>query len=301
MLNNFFMFYGDFTYFKRELALKHKLVIDSSKTNCNCRFLSCNTKDLAHRFDFEPGFKVGASYLTHHTVWDLSYLWLSPWKSHCSRTSTTGSLIFSVKNPSLVSDFNGADYGEAKYTSRFQNWELNFYRYSGLRHADFFSAAWMVGARYFTLRESIDVAFTKQGNTSSYKVDTENHVPAVQIGGLIVWNPMRVLCWKFLAKVGMGFDLGEQKTKLGDLNNSVILRDYKKSGFSTPLVTEGSITLSYQPLEHIELHAAYQVIYINGVALAPDQIVKSSSLAHHYRPIGAPLIHGVTAGLSWSF
>lgn len=300
-LNNVFTLYGDFAYFKREQATKHKLVIDNPETDCLCRFESCNTKDLAHRFDFEPGFKVGTTYMTEHTVWDFFYLWTGPWHSHCSRSSTTGSLIFSVKHPDLIADFNEADQGEADYTSQFQNCELNFYRYSALRHDDFFSAAWMVGARYMTLRESIDIAFTKGANKSSYKVHVSNPIPAIQIGGLIAWNPTSKISWDFLVKVGLGFDAGEQKTDLGDLNNPQVARDYKKSGFSTPLVAEGSMTLTYQSTSYLELHAAYQVIYLNGVALAPDQIVKSSSNTPVYRAIGQPLIHGLTVGLGWSF
>lgn len=301
VLNNSFVFYGDFAYFKREGAHKHKLVIDNSTTlTCNCRFPSCGTKHLAHQFGFEPGFKVGATYMTHHTAWDVSYLWLHPWKSECSK-SGSGSIIFSVSNPGITTDFDGADRGEAEYHSQFQNGELNFFRYLSARHSDRFYSAWMAGLRYINLRESVDVSFEKGSNRSSYQVHTTNHIPTLQVGADIAWNPTSTLSWDLLLKVGLGFDIGEQNTFLGDINNTVIVRDYEKSGFSFPLVTEAGIILSYQPLSCLNLHVAYQMIYLNGVALAPDQIVKSSNHGPYYNADGAPLIHGLTAGLGWSF
>lgn len=300
VLNNSFTLYGDFAYFKREQSHKHKLVIDNSATDCNCRYRNCGAQELVHHFGFEPGFKVGATYITHHTVWDLSYLWINPWEAHCSK-SKPGSIIFSVTNPDITTDFNGADTGTADYHSQFQNCELNFFRYITPSHADYFSSAWMLGLRYISLRESLDISFTNGANRSSYKVHAMNHIPALQLGGVIAWNPTSTLSWDLLLKVGMGFDAGEQKTFLGDLNNTVIVRDYEKSGFSIPLITEAGIIFSYQPLPYLNLHAAYQFIYLNGVVLAPDQIVKSSNNNPYYRANGAPLIHGLTAGLGWSF
>jgi hypothetical protein len=300
LLNNSFSVTGDFAYFKREQSSNRKLVIDRGARNCSCHYRSCTSKDLQHDFSFEPGFKVAMTYTTPHTVWDLSYLWLETWEKGCSKTSP-GAIIFSVKNPGITTDFNGADYGQADYSSEFQNSELNFFRYMYPRHGDFFSSAYLVGVRYMTLRESLDVAFTKASNRSSYKVHVSNFIPAVQLGALVAWNPTPRLTWDLIAMAGVGFDRGQQKTFLGDLNNSATIRDYEEKGFSTPLVIEALVRLVYQPASFINIHIAYQFIYLNGVLLAPDQLVKSSSDRHVYRAIGAPLIHGMTAGLSWSF
>ena len=299
-LTNAFSMAVDFAYFKREQGHNHKLIIDNSSTDCSCHFRSCKTKGLVHDFPFEPGFKVDVAYTTDHSVWDFSYLWLPEWEKSCSRT-IPGSLIFSVKNPGITSDFNGADHGTAEYSSDFQNCELNYFCYSTPRHREYFSTAYLLGLRYMSLRESLDVSFTKGSNKSSYKVRTMNHIPALQVGGLFAWNPMRTITWDLIGMVGMVFDAGEQKTSLSDRNNSVMVRDYEESGFSTPLVVEGMLRLTYQPKTYLNVHVAYQFVYLNGVLLAPDQLVKSNSDAHVYRDIGAPLFHGFTTGLTWSF
>ncbi len=295
LLSNSFSMTGDFVYFKREQEGNKKLMINSSTGNC-----VCSSKHLVHDFPFEPGYRVGVSYTTDHSVWDLSYLWIKEWESSCSRTEP-GTLVFSLANPDITNDFDGADHAKATYGSEFQNVELNYYRYAYERHGNFFSAAYLLGLRYMNLREHLDVAFTNGSDKSSYKVQTSNHIPAIQGGGLIAWNPTRTITWDLIGMVGIGFDIGEQKTFLGDLNNTVTVRDYEKRGFSTPVVVEGVIRLTYQPTTYFNIHAAYQLIYLNGVALAPDQIVKSDSNEHVYKAIGAPLMHGFSAGMTWSF
>lgn len=294
VLDNSFTLTGDFAYFLREDGSQHKVVIDKSND------ARCSTKTLVKKFDFEPGFKVAATYLTDHSVWDLSYLWLQEWKSDCSR-SNPRTIDFSERTSALSSDFNNADHGSVDYHSQFQNAELNYYRYAYSRHEDYFSAAYLLGVRYMNLKESLDIGFIKRSSKSSYKIHTSNHIPAVQVGGLVAWNPTKKITWDVIGMAGVGFDMGEQKTFVGDENNTVAVRHYEESGFSTPLVVEGLIRLGYQPAAFVNLHIAYQFIYLNGVALAPDQIVKSASHKHVYRAIGYPLFHGLTAGIAWSF
>lgn len=299
-VDNAFSLTGDFAYFKREQAHKHKLIIDNSSRDCNCQFPSCRASELVHHFSFEPGFKVAVTYTSEHSIWDFSYLWLNEWEKSCGRSSP-GNLIFSVKNPGITTDFDGADHGNAEYSSRFQNCELNYIRYVTPRYGNYFSSAYLLGLRYMNLREVLNVSFTKGESRSSYNVHTSNHIPAIQVGGQMSWNPTRTVTWDLMGKAGVGFDLGEQKTFLGDQNNTVTVRDYETTGFSTPLVAEAALRFTYLPTNYFNIHFAYQVIYLNGVILAPDQLVKSSSDRHAYRDVGAALIHGLTAGISFSF
>ena len=210
ILNNAFSLTGDFAYFKREQGNNHKLIIDSSTTDCNCKFPSCKTKGLLHDFPFEPGFKVAVTYTTQHSIWDFSYLWLEHWEKECSRTSS-GALIFSVKNPEMTTDFGSADHGSAEYSSDFQNCELNYFRYVTPRYGNSFSTAYLLGLRYMNLKEALDVSFTKASSRSSYKVHVMNHIPAIQVGGLFAWLPTHTITWDLIAMVGIGFDAGEQK------------------------------------------------------------------------------------------
>ena len=285
ILNNSFTLTGDFAYFRREQGENHVLLTDLASG------ARCKTRSLISKFGFEPGFKVAATYTTDHSVWDLSYLWIDTWKSKCPRSNPAMIFLFHG-NAELL---DGADKGVAKYSSSFHNCELNYYRYVSPRHGDYFSAAYLLGLRYMTLRESLDISLSFPTDKTSYKVHTSNRIPAAQVGGLIAWNPTPRLTWDLIGMVGMGFDWGDQKTRFGNVS------EYKKTGFSTPLVVEGVIRLGYQPASFINLHIAYQFIYLNGVILAPDQLAKNGSRKHVYRDGGDPLFHGLTAGVGWSF
>lgn len=285
ILNNSFTVAGDFAYFRREQGENHVLLTD---LGLNGR---CKTRSLISKMGFEPGFKVAATYTTDHSVWDLSYLSINEWSSKCSRENREMIFLFHGDFQLL----EGADKGVAKYGSSFHNAELNYYRYVSPRHGEYFSAAYLLGLRYMTLRESLNIALKFREDKTSYKVHTSNRIPAAQVGGLIAWNPTERLTWDLIGMVGMGFDWGDQKSRFGNVI------DYKKTGFSTPLVVEGIIRLGYQPASFINLHIAYQFIYLNGVILAPDQLAKNGSTKHVYRDGGDPLFHGLTAGVGWSF
>ena len=211
LTENAFSLRGDFAYFKREQGSQHKLIIDSAISDCSCHYKSCTTKELLHHVPFEPGFSVGVSYTTGHSVWDLSYLWIRDWKEDCSRSSATNSLIFSVQNPGITSDFYGASEGRAKFSCLFQNCVLNYVRYPEMRYSNYFSSAYVLGIRYMNLDENLTVSMTKGSNTSSYVVRARNHIPALQVGGLIAWIPTRTISWDLIGMVGVGLDSGYQK------------------------------------------------------------------------------------------
>ena len=304
-LNNSFTVWSDAAYYRRAQSHKHRLIIDESrgeKDSCGvCHFDACDAKHLAKKFKYEPGFRFGFSYMSEHALWEATYLWIRDWSDCCSNTNP-GYLYFSRDDKNyFLNDFAAADSAKACYASWFQNAEVNYTNYVTSKRGDKFGAAWLAGLRYFFLDEKLDVDFIKGLNSSTYHVHVSNHIPALQVGVTLSWNPTRSLSWDFVAKVGLGIGVDWQHTSLGDLNNTLVIRDYRKRGFETPFLADGMLSLAYQPISWINLHTAYQFIYLNGVALAPDQLVKGNSSNHVLRRNGMPLIHGWTAGLSFSF
>ena len=188
-----------------------------------------------------------------------------------------------------------------RFNRSFRNGELNYYRYVTPRKGNYFSAAWLVGARYMFLAEDLDIVFHNGSNRSSYDINTWNHEYLVQVGIGVGWNPTKVLSWNLFIKLGTGLGYNKQHTFLGDLNNSVVLRDYNKEHYTAPFFTDVGLSLAYQPWKFFDIHIAYQVIYLNAIANAPNQIVKRPSHDHHLRTNGYALIHGGTAGITFSF
>jgi len=303
-LNDGFAIWGDVAFYRRNEGNNHRLIIDhgsGKKGPCgNCKFDSCKSKHLVSSFHYQPGFQVGMVYMTRHSLLEAKYLFVEEWSASCSRNDP-GLLYFSASNPFYAEDFFAADKAWAHYKSQFQNAEANYFYYITPRRGEYFSGGWLAGIRYMSLTEHLEIKFQKRSNESPYRVHTWNHIPALQVGGTFGWNPSKVLSWDFNAKLGIGFDCSRQSTYWGDVNNTVVLRDYQVSRFSLPLVVGAALSLTYQPWRFINLHGAYEMIYLNGIALAPDQMNKSSSKEQHVRSFGQALIHGATLGIMFTF
>jgi hypothetical protein len=303
-LNDGFAIWGDVAFYRRNEGNNHRLIIDEGsgkKGACgSCTFDSCKSKHLVSSFHYQPGFQVGMVYMTRHSLLEAKYLFVQEWSASCHRNDP-GLLYFSASNPYYAEDFFAADKAWAHYKSQFQNAEANYFYYITPRRGDYFSGGWLAGIRYMSLTEHLAITFRKGSNESPYRVHTWNHIPALQVGGTLGWNPSKVLSWDVNAKLGIGFDCSRQRTYWGDVNNTVVLRDYQVSRFSLPLVVGAALSLTYQPWRFINLHGAYEMIYLNGIALAPDQLNKSSSKEHHVRSFGQALIHGATLGITFTF
>lgn len=303
-LNEGFAIWGDAVFYRRNAGNKHRLIIDKSKGHVNpcggCNFNSCKSTKLVQNFDYEPGFQVGMVYMTYHTLLEAKYLQVSEWESSCSKHKP-GILFFSASHPTFAQDFFNADKASAEYKSQFQNGEVNYFYYITPRRGDYFSGGWLAGVRYIHLTENLEIEFHKGFNQSPYRVHVWNDIPAIQAGGTIGWNPTRVLSWDLTVKIGMGFDRSRQHTYWGDVNNTVVLGDYTKRGFSLPFLAGASISLTYQPWRFLNVHASYEGTYLNGIALAPDQLNKNPSQHHHIRTYGQALMHGATVGLTFTF
>lgn len=127
-------------------------------------------------------------------------------------------------------------------------------------------------------------------------------MPAIQIGGAIEWRPMKHLSWNFVAKVGMGYDWAGQETFVRDFDNSVTVHHFHASGQQfPPFIADGALVVGYQFFKFLEGHLGYQIIYLNGVAMASDQIQKGEDYRHHVKIIGQAIISGLYGGLTFGF
>lgn len=304
ILNNAFAVWGDVAFIRRAEGHQQHLFFDmgqGSPNSCgSCHHNACNSRALFSRFHYEPGYRVGMAYLTRHTYLEATYLWIADWRSSCHRANP-GLINFSESNTNLFQDYSGADAASAHYLSQFRNAEINYFFYVTPRRGDVFSVAWLVGVRYMDFSENLELAFENAAAQSTYDIYAKNRIPALQAGGSIGWNPTRTISWDLIAKLGMGFDWCSQHTFLGDANNTLTLRNYDKSCFATPLVAAGGLSLTYQPWKFFNVHASYELIYLNGVATAPVQIDKSPHAPHRIKSDGYALFHGWLAGLTFSF
>jgi hypothetical protein len=293
VLNNAFSIWADAAFIRRSEG-EEKTFFFQGTTK------ACTSNKLVSLFTYEPGFRVGVAYHTRHTLLEMTYLWVSDWESRCHRNSSR-QINFSRVPQDIGGDYRNADKASVHYRSQLRNGEVNYFYYVTPRRGNWFTAGWLVGLRYLDFPEHVQMSFVKGSNRSHYEISTENRIPALQVGGVLGWNPTRVWSWDFVAKIGMGADWCQQHTFLGNNNDATTVRNYTRSKISTPLIAAANLALTYQPWSFFNLHIAYEFIYLNGVATAPVQLDKSQNASHRVQSNGKALFHGWLGGVTFSF
>lgn len=304
-LNNHFTVTGDYLHYRRTLAHKKIFIYDSAHLvagSCgHCEDSEpCRSGHLVKNFDFEMGYRVGASYTTRRSVWEGVFLHMVDWESGCERTAP-GSLSFSLKHPTFLFDYSGADHAHIHYRAGFESTELNYYRFVSPKKDDYFSVAWLLGLRFLDVPEELEISYTNAGNKSDDNIHVRNYIGVLQGGTSVQWNPTSNLNWDFIVKVGGGYDWGKQKTHLRDFNNTVDIFNFEAVDHSWPFILDLAMTLGWQAFKWLNLHAGYQMIYLNGFAAATDQVVKGPDPQHRVVMNGIAIFYGLSGGLTLSF
>lgn len=310
-MNNRWFLYGDFVYMRMEGGTNHTLVLDqkSKELTSGC----CPDHEVLDVHDLDPGFKpgwrVGASVMTSkRTTYEASYMHINHWHrvetAHADR-----SLSFPFTHERYTRDFKRASQAKGIIKSHFRTAEANLWRHLTPRRENFFSGSVIFGLRYMVLDENFNIIFhrrlkkTKISEKSNYTIDVNNHLYGGQLGANLQWNPTRRWSFDFDAKVGMALDHVSEKSFLGDKDNQVTLRHIRMVRYKSPLFVDTAAMLTYQWATHYNLHVGYQCIYMNGVALATDQIDfhTGSDSGHHLEAIARVWVYGVSGGLSFCF
>lgn len=301
---NTWVFLGEFIFFRRTDIHNHKLVLNSEKVTCNvCNdFSVLDARQLMEEFHYEPGYRVGVSF-NRAKSWTLeaTYFTLAEWEGQRS-VSGNGTLSFPFSDSNYTQDYTQADHARGEYESRFYNAEFNYWKHATPRDENYASLAWMLGLRYAYLPETFNLIFHKGEDRSNYKIKTQNFMGGVQAGVDIQWMPTTRLSWDLVAKIGEMLNLARDKVFLGDQNNTVTLRRFKKHEYNGTFFVDLAVTLGYTFPSWMNTHVGYQMIYLTGLALAPEQVDKRAG-GHAGRLLvnGEAIIHGLYAGLLFSF
>ncbi len=297
---------GEWTMMRRSLLHSERIVksdSDTSCTGCDDDDSVLSTGPLVSEFDYEPGFRVGAYYHpSERRSLELLYLDCGKWHSE-KEVNGDDDLSFPFKCCNYTHDFREASEAKAKYNSNFWTAEFNYWRHVTPRFEDYFSVSWLAGLRYVNLHEKFNVAFLRDANESHYRISVENYMPGIQLGGNVQFNPQRSWSWDLTAKIGVLVDIAEQKTYLGDYNDSVTLRNHEGEKTGATFLAEVAAALAYQFNTHFNIHGGYQMLYLSGIALAPEQISKRTG-PHSGSACnldGQAIVHGWFLGLSFGF
>lgn len=257
-------------------------------------------------FDYEPGVRatigLGHPACCCGSGWELTYLGVFDWDSSSlaignDNLAVPGDLGF-VANGFTLAESIRADYG-----SKLHGAEANFIkcfseRCCGPRHQRIDG---FVGFRYVSLDEDLTLLGDNQGVAAAlYNVDTDNNLYGVQIGSRMrryhsYWG------LELQSKAGVfANDASQRQFVVDELGvNDVLLRNASASDEEVAFVGELGLSLLVRLTDDWGLRCGYNLLWIEGIALAPDQLDFSDTnlSGTGLQTGGGSFSHGFNVGL----
>ena len=304
-LNRHFSVFADYAYLRRSEIRELRLVEDTahlSEKNGTLRGKKVmDTENLVDRLNFETALRGGIIY-SHSpcTSIEALYLYTRAWRAK-KTVEADATLRFPFEDPTFTTDFEDADRAVGRYLTRLQNGELNYWGHITCSRIDYFSCSWNLGLSGIYVEERFSLAFTRDKSTSDYKIRTENWLLGPQLGAVLEINPTRKWTWVFRIKGAAFANNAQNKLTLKDLNNTVLLRRFKKTRVVDSYLIEGYGQLSYYINGRSNVHIGYEGFLLKGLALAPEQRDVKTKLRRRVKRKGQIVIDGLFAGVEICF
>jgi hypothetical protein len=273
---------GDSIWMQRNRPDDHNLTsylnLNNGQDHLNGHFL-LNSDDVT--YPLEPGLRVTLGrYLTDTTMIEATYLGALNWDRRngtpdfASGANGVGPLLAYWTpgfGPFDTSAFTGSNVQIASYESQFNSFEL------GVRHAVWGTTSILAGFRYinvgdlFQLSAFDDAANSNPNANGFYRTWTNNNLVGVQIGSEYthdLWFPR--LFGSIDARGGIFANFAEQKNLLFNSGDTYNQRSDRQVQFAG--LWDVTFAISYLATDHLTIRGGYTFLFINGLALAPNQI-----------------------------
>lgn len=291
---------GEAVFLKRNRAENHVL---SFLDNLNSTILQ--TDDL--EFDYELGYRalVGTRY-NECTAFEVSYLSLRDWDT------TADAFTPDVNDPQLdpywgsqvdafpTDSFDDSVTHSANYESKLTDIEAN------MRHFLSCNCSLIAGFRYINLDESFDFTSIDSVGASRYaryNLDTDNNLYGFQLGLARQWCCGCKFSFGAYGKAGVFFNDVDSDHRFVNVTSSGLDRDERtsKSDNSWATIVDLGLKGTYCVNDHVRLNAGYMIVFLNNVALAPEQLADAPNQlplsAGSLNDNGSLVYQGPTAGI----
>jgi hypothetical protein len=193
-------------------------------------------------------------------------------------------------------DFFNADRMIVTYDTRLNNAEINYVRENCCN-----DWAWLVGFRYLSLDEVFNIRSDRDIDTgiSNYNIRTSNDLFGAQIGARIVRRHCR-WGWDATGKIGIFGNAADQTQFVTDFPPGFFLRDpVSARGGQVACVADINISGTYRLNETWGIRAGYNVMWVEGVATALDQLdfTDTPTSGSNLISTGGLFLHGANVGL----
>jgi hypothetical protein len=239
-------------------------------------------------FPWAAGPRVGivAEDLLYGCDVEASYFGIDEWSLTKNIVAPAdGANFLLLNNPALTLNVLPGQVVNYNYISRLHSAEIN------LRHPLWERLSVLMGFRDLELHEELNARI---GNAPVFDVNVDNHLYGGQIGLNVAFVNTCSYSIEGVVKVGVYGNHSDLAMRIPDL----IFGDK-----TSHTAVQGEIGLMgiYQVTEHLAARLGYQAMWIDGIAIASDQ-VENANTANPKPYMGGTLFyHGATAGFEYAF
>lgn len=253
------------------------------------------THDLGFSLQAGPRILIGRQTGVDR-AWELSYFGTHFWDASAIATDINN---LDIPDPlvAVANDFDNADQMLLTYASRLNNAEFNLV-------SERESWTLLAGFRFLSLAERFNInALDNDGDVSDYLARTSNNLFGAQLGARVQRCASQRVSWELVGKAGVFGNDASQRLLLQDNDNTFELLNTTARRGTVSFVGDLNFTGSYALNDVWSLRGGYFVMYVNGLALAPDQLDFTNDLDTGTRITtrGNLFVHGVNLGLEASW
>lgn len=255
-------------------------------------------------FDYDAGVRVTAGVRLRDYCWALefSYLGVFDAKAFASARATDDETVLTFPGPPL-NVFFGADRIDLDYSSRLHSFELNLpccYCCDAVRCRSF---EYFAGFRYLNLEERLSIFGQRNQDEETeegvYDIRTRNNLYGAQLGARVRsgWDRFR---WEATGKAGIFGNDAQQRQYLVDFPDFFVRPPVSGRGGQASFVGEINLAVIYRLTDVWGMRAGYNLLWIEGVALAPDQLdfaFFTDPSGNGLNNSGGLFLHGLSVGL----
>jgi hypothetical protein len=251
-----------------------------------------STSDLNFNYEVGPRLLLGHSF-DPYNAFEASYFGIYNWQDKATINGNNNLNLPGDLGADNPLDFTDADQVRVTYDSVIHNAELNYVRTFG-------NLSWLAGFRYFNLQERFSLAFfDNQNDTGTYHISTYNNLFGGQIGGRVLENCCGNFSYDLTGKAGVYGNVIRESQNVTDFANFGTVRNTKADGGQVAFIGDVEFNASYQFSQCLSLRGGYQVYWVEGLALAPNQLdfTDTATSGTGLNKTGGLFMHGAHLGL----
>lgn len=160
----------------------------------------------------------------------------------------------------------------------------------------------LAGMRYVNYDEAFLFASTDAltGNNGSLDIESQNDLLGLQVG--VEWTEQHESwSWGLRGKLGSFINFADQQTVLMTTPDDAIERSRSAADEQLTMLAEFGMIARYQLRPNLALRASYDFIWLQGVALAPEQATFSAAAPEVVNVGGNILFQGGSVGFEFTW